>query len=372
MPQLFDSLSFGPVTVPNRVAVAPMCQYSANDGAASDWHLAQWTQYALSRAGYVVLEATGVERIGRISHGCLGLYSDACEAAMARMLAAAKLSADPQTKWGVQLAHAGRKGSAQRPWEGGGPLKPEQDPWQTVAPSAIPFHDGWHTPLALDEAGIARVVAAFVEAAKRAARIGFDTIELHMTHGYLMHEFLSPLSNTRTDQWGGSLENRMRMALTVTRAVKAVLPAHMALTARITGSDWMDGGVTPDECVTLAKALKAEGVVYACVSSGGLVATAKIPQVAGYQVPFAAKVKAESGIVTRAVGLIAEPHQANEIVASGQADCVALARGLLDDPRWVWHAAEKLGAPLALPRQYERAAPKLWPGAAIARPPAKV
>ena len=372
MPQLFDALAIGPITVPNRVTIAPMCQYSANDGCASDWHIAQWTSYGLSRAGLVIVEATGVERAGRISHGDLGLYSDACEAAAARALAVARLNSDPATKWGVQLAHAGRKASAQRPWEGGGALNGTQDPWQTFAPSAIPFHDGWHTPQALDEAGILRIIDLFVAAAKRAVRAGFDAIELHGCHGYLMHEFFSPLSNKRTDQWGGSVENRMRLVLSVARAVKAAVPSHIAVGARISGSDWMDGGATPDEAVALAKALKAEGIVYACVSSGGLVATAKIPQVPGYQVPFAEKVKAESGIVTRAVGLIADANQANDIIASGKADQVALARAMLDNPRWVWHAAEKLGAKLNLPPQFERAGANLWPGAQIARPPAKV
>lgn len=372
MPQLFDALTMGPVTLPNRVAIAPMCQYSADDGCASDWHIAQWTSYGLSRAGLVIVEATGVERSGRISHGDLGIYSDACEAAMARVLAVGRRNSDPATKWGIQLAHAGRKGSAQRPWEGGGPLGAHQDPWPTSAPSAIAFHDGWHTPQALDEAGVARVIDLFVAAAKRAVRVGFEVLELHGAHGYLLHEFFSPLSNKRTDQWGGSLENRMRLILAIARAVKAAVPAHIAVGARITGSDWMEGGVTPDDTVALAKALRAEGIAYACVTSGGLVATAKIPQVANYQVPFAEKVRRESGIVTRAVGLIAEAHQADEIISTGKADQVAIARAMLDDPRWVWHAAEKLGAKLNFPPQMERAGMKLWPGAQIARPPAKV
>ncbi len=372
MSKLFEPLQIGPLTVPNRVAIAPMCQYSANDGAASDWHLAQWTQYALARAGVVVIEATAVERAGRISHGCLGLYSDACEAAFARHLGGARRHAAPDTAWFVQLAHAGRKGSAQRPWEGGKALSAGEDAWQTFAPSAIAFNDGWPTPAALDEAGIQRVIESFVAAARRAVRVGVDGIELHIAHGYLMHEFFSALTNKRTDQWGGSLENRMRLPVAVARAVKAVLPANVALAARITGSDWVEGGVNPDDTVALAKALKGEGVSYLCVSSGALIATAQIPLGPGYQVPFAERVKRDTGVVTRAVGLIADPRQAEDIVASGKADCIAIARGWLDNPHWVWHAAERLGAKIAYPPQYIGAAPGIWPGTAIARPPAKV
>jgi 2,4-dienoyl-CoA reductase-like NADH-dependent reductase (Old Yellow Enzyme family) len=329
-------------------------------------------QFAIGRAGMVVVEATGVERAGRISHNCLGLYSDANEAALARALDAARRIAAPGTCFAIQLGHAGRKASCQPPFEGGKPLARGQDPWQTFAPSAIPFAEGWHTPEALDEAGLARIVAAFRQAAERAVRLGFTAIELHGAHGYLLHEFLSPLSNTRTDGYGGSPEKRMRLPLEVARAVRAVVPPTIALGARITGSEWTDGGLTPDDAVAFARALKAAGTDYVCVSSGGNVAAARIPLEPGYQVPFAAKVKAGSGLATRAVGLIVTPEQAETVIASGQADFVALARAFLDDARWVWHAAERLGAEISPPPQYARTARSAWPGAALLRPePAK-
>jgi 2,4-dienoyl-CoA reductase-like NADH-dependent reductase (Old Yellow Enzyme family) len=345
-----------------------MCQYSASDGCASDWHLQHLMQFAIGRAGMIVLEATAVERLGRISHGCLGLYSDANEAALARVLDPARRIAAPGTCFAIQLAHAGRKASCQAPFQGGRPLPRGEDPWPTVAPSAIPFADGWHVPEALDGKGLQRVVAAFAQAAERSVRLGFGAIELHAAHGYLLHEFLSPISNKRNDGYGGSAENRMRFPLEVARAVRAVVPRTIALGARITGSDWTDGGLTVDDAVAFAAALKAAGADYVCVSSGGNVATAKIPLAPGYQVPFAAKVKAATGIATRAVGLIATPEQAEAIVAEGQADFIAMARAFLDDPRWVWHAAERLGAEITPPPQYARVSRAAWPGAALVRP----
>lgn len=360
---LFSPIAIGPVELPNRIAVAPMCQYSANDGSATDWHVQHLMTLAMSGAGLVVLEATGVERRGRITHGCLGLYSDANEYALARAMAAARSVALPGTKFGIQIAHAGRKASTQIPWKGGKPLGAAEDRWQTVAPSALPFAPDWHTPEALDEAGIGRVVQAFVDAALRAVRIGFEVIELHMAHGYLMHEFNSPLSNRREDAYGGTPEKRMAMLFRVAEAVKAAVPAHVAVGARITGSEWVDGGLTPEDAAALARGLKDRGIVYADVTSGGNVYNAQIPATAGYQVPFARRVKEGSGIVTRAVGLISDAEQAEEIITSGSADMVALARAILDDPRWPWHAAERLGAEIARPPQYARAAPALWPPA---------
>ena len=368
MSRLFSPLALGPIQLPNRIAVAPMCQYSASDGCASDWHLQHLMQFAIGRAGMIVLEATAVERLGASRHGCLGLYSDANEAALARVLDPARRIAAPGTCFAIQLAHAGRKASCQAPFQGGKPLPPGEDPWPTAAPSALPFADGWHVPEALDANGLERVIAAFVQAAKRAVRLGFDAIELHAAHGYLLHEFLSPFSNKRTDSYGGSAESRMRFPLEVARAVRAVVPRSIALGARITGSDWVDGGLTVEDAVAFAAALKAAGVDYACVSSGGNVATAKIPLSPGYQVPFAAKVKAATGIVTRAVGLIAAPEQAEAIVVGGQADCIAMARAFLDDARWVWHAAERLGAEISYPPQYARVSRTTWPGAALVRP----
>ena len=274
----------------------------------------------------------------------------------------------PGTAFAIQLAHAGRKASCQAPFQGGKPLPRGEDPWPTVAPSAVPFADGWHVPEALDAKGLERIVGAFRQAAVRAVRLGFDAIELHGAHGYLLHEFLSPVSNKRNDNYGGSAENRMRLPLEVMRAVRGVVPRTIALGARITGSDWADGGLTADDAVAFAKALKGIGTDYVCVSSGGNVATAKIPLAPGYQVPFAAKVKAATGIATRAVGLIATPEQAEAIIAEGKADFVALARAFLDDARWVWHAAERLGAEISYPPQYARVSRAIWPGAALVRP----
>ncbi len=367
---LFQPLDIGPVHVPNRIAVAPMCQYSSHDGCAEpDWHTQHLMTLAMSGAGLVMLEATAVERLGRITHHCLGLWSDDTQAALARVLASARRVALPGTRFGIQLGHAGRKASAQRPWEGGRALAAEADPWQTVAPSAVPFTDGWHTPAELDEAGLARVRDAFVQAARRAVALGLSVIELHAAHGYLLHQFTSPIANKRTDRYGGSLENRLRFPLEVAHAVRAVLPAHVALGARITGSDWTAGGITVEEAVVFARALQAEGVDYVCVTSGGITLGISIPVAPDYQVPFAERIRKEVGIVTRAVGLIVTPAQAEAIVASGRADQVALARAFLDNPRWGWHAAESLGVKPVFPPQYDRLSASSWPGSALLRAP---
>ena len=359
---LFSPIRLAGLELSNRVVVSPMCQYSADDGCANDWHLMHLGMLANSGAGLVVVEATHVERHGRITHGCLGLYSDDNEAALARVVSQARRRGT--ARFGIQLAHSGRKGSAQRPWEGGGALTAAEDPWQTIAASAIPFGDGWHTPREATERDLDRVRDAFVNSAQRALRIGFDAIELHMAHGYLLHGFLSPLSNKRTDQYGGSFENRMRFPLSVARAVRAAVPKEVPLGARITGSDWRDGGLTPDDAVATAKALKAEGLDFLCVSSGGVALDIRNPSDLGYNLPMAGRVKREAGIATRAVGLIVTPEQAEAAVATGAADMVALGRALLDDPHWGWHAAHALGAEVKLPRQYLRAGPKLWAPAA--------
>lgn len=366
---LFDSLAIGPVTVPNRIAVAPMCQYSSHDGCADpDWHTQHLMTLAMSGAGLVMVEATAVERLGRISHGCLGLWDDATQAALARVMASARRVALQGTKFGIQLGHAGRKGSSRRPWEDGRPLSVAEDPWTTVSASAEPFADAWHTPQALDDAGLERVKGAFVQAAQRAVALGFEVLELHAAHGYLLHQFASPLANKRADRYGGSLENRLRFPLEVARAVKAAVPAHVAVGARITGSDWHPEGVTVDEAVVFASALKEAGLHYACVTSGGITLGIRIPVGPDYQVPFAEQVRKRSGIVTRAVGLIVTPQQAQAIVAEGRADQVALARAFLDDPRWGWHAAEALGRKPMFPPQYDRLSASAWPGAALVRP----
>ena len=366
---LFSPFTLGPLELPNRIVISPMCQYSADDGSPNPvWHRQHWAQLAMSGAGLVVVEATGVERSGRITHGCTGIYSDANETAMARELAAAKSLAVPGTRFGIQLAHAGRKASAQRPWDGGKALGSGEDPWPTVAPSAIPFDSSWPTPQALDEAGLVRIRDAFVAAARRAAAAGFDSVELHMAHGYLLHSFLSPLSNHRTDAYGGTLANRMRLPLEIARAVHAAIPDHMALGARITGTDWVEGGWTVEDAVILARELRAAGIHFVCVSSGGVRGGVQVPVKPGYQVHLAARVREGAGIATRAVGLIADSLQAERIVAEGQADLVAIARAFLDNPRWVWHAADRLGARTTYPPPYARVAAPLWPGAKIARP----
>ncbi|MFI0846029.1 NADH:flavin oxidoreductase/NADH oxidase [Mesorhizobium sp. IMUNJ 23232] len=365
MTDLFSPITLGGLEIPNRIAVAPMCQYSADDGSASDWHLQQWMTYAMSGAGMVTIEMTDVERRGRISHGCMGLYSDHNEAAAKRALDAAKRVAAPSTKFGVQLAHAGRKASCQRPWEGGGPLKPGEDPWQTVSASAIPFDTTWHTPHALTEAEIEALVEHFSAAARRAVRAGFDFIELHSAHGYLLHQFISPLSNRREDAYGGSLENRLRFPLAVAKAVREAAPGLM-IGARISVTDWVDGGLSVEEGVEVAKAYKAAGLAYICCSSGGNSPLQKIPTGPGYQVHLAEAVRKGAGIPVRAVGMIDEPLQANQIVANGRADMVALARALLADPRWPWRAAAVLGHQLTVAPQLARAAhlPRKWEQAA--------
>lgn len=367
MSRLFSEIALGPITLPNRLVIAPMCQYSAADGCATDWHLQHLMTLAMSGAGLVVVEATAVERIGRITHGCLGLYSDESEYALARALAAARSVALPGTGFAVQLAHAGRKASARRPWEGGGPLQPGEDPWPTCGASPIPFAPDWHVPQPLDEAGLVRIREAFVTAARRASRIGFDAIELHMAHGYLLHSFLSPVSNTRDDAWGGDAERRMAFPLSVAAAVREAVGPGVALGARITGSDWIEGALMVDDAVALARRLRELGFDYACVSSGGISAEARVSLSPGYQVPFAARVKADTGIATRAVGLILDAHQAEAILAEGKADMVAIARAVLDDPRWGWHAAEALGEEIAYPPQYARVKPRLWPGRQMLR-----
>jgi 2,4-dienoyl-CoA reductase-like NADH-dependent reductase (Old Yellow Enzyme family) len=319
---------------------------------------------AMSGAGQIIVEATAVERHGRITHGCVGIYSDDNMRSMARVLAAARAVAMPGAVFGIQLAHAGRKGSAERPWEGGQALKPDADPWPVIAASALPHDNGWHVPAEATEADLVRVREAFVESARRSVALGFEVIELHMAHGYLMNQFTSPIANQRNDSWGGSRDKRHAFPLSVAKAVRAVVPETVALGARISGSDWAEGGATIDDAVALAQSLENAGMEWLCVSSGGAaMQSQKITIGPGYQVPFAEAVKKAVRIPVRAVGLITEPQQAEDILARGQADIIALARAFLDNPRWGWHAAEALGESVKLPVQYERVAPKLWPPA---------
>ncbi|PWJ87111.1 2,4-dienoyl-CoA reductase-like NADH-dependent reductase (Old Yellow Enzyme family) [Mesorhizobium loti] len=335
---LFQPITLDGLTFPNRIAVAPMCQYSAEDGSASDWHLYHWMNLAMSGAGMVTVEMTDVERRGRITHGCLGLYSEDNEAAARRTLDAARRVAAPGTKFGSQLAHAGRKASNRKPWEGGGPLQPNEDPWQTVSASAIAYDTGWNVPHALEDEEILQLIERFTDAARRAERAGFDFLELHAAHGYLIFQFLSPLSNQRTDRWGGSLENRMRLVVEIAKAVRKATPRLM-LGARLSVKDWVAGGFDVEDAIEVAKALKDLGVAYLCCSSGGNSPLQKLPTGPGYQVHLAEAVRKGADIPTRAVGLIDDPKQAEAILAEGRADMVALARAFLADPRWGWRAA---------------------------------
>ncbi|MFA6153629.1 NADH:flavin oxidoreductase/NADH oxidase [Mesorhizobium sp.] len=351
---LFQPITLDGLDFPNRIAVAPMCQYSADDGSASDWHLYHWMNLAMSGAGMVTVEMTDVERRGRITHGCLGLYSDHNEAAARRTLDAARRVAAPGTKFGTQLAHAGRKASNRKPWDGGGPLRPDEDPWQTVSASAIAYDTGWNVPHALEDDEILQLIERFAEAARRAERAGFDFIELHAAHGYLIFQFLSPLSNQRTDRWGGSAENRMRLVVEIAKAVRKAAPKLM-LGARLSVKDWVDGGFDVPDAIEVAKALRDVGVAYLCCSSGGNSPLQKVPGGPGYQVHLAEAVRKGAGIPTRAVGLIDNPKQAEAIVAEGRADMVAVARAFLADPRWGWRAAATLGEPIHPAPQLARA-----------------
>ena len=358
---LFSPIKLADLELPNRIVVSPMCQYSADDGCANDWHLTHLGMLANSGAGLLVVEATHVERIGRITHGCLGLYTDANEAALAHVIAHCKRIGT--TKLGVQLAHAGRKASSQRPWEGGLGLKHNgggDEPWETIGPSAISFGDAWSAPREMQEADFDRVRDAFVASAKRALCIGFDAIELHAAHGYLMHSFASPISNKRTDRYGGARENRFRFPLEVAEAVRAVVPRGVPLGARITGSDWHEQGLSVEDAVAFAQALHTRGLDYIDTSSGGVQVDVRNPIDAGYNVSLAERIKREVGIATRVVGLITTPEQAEDIIAAGKADMVAMARAFLDQPHWGWSAARKFGASIAHPPQYARASAKMW------------
>ena len=349
---LFQPLTLRGLTLPNRIVIAPMCQYSAVDGCATDWHIIHLGHLAVSGAGLLILEATGVEPQGRISRECLGMYSEACEAALARVLAVVRRYANMPI--GIQLGHAGRKGSQKKPTDGRGNVPASEGGWHTDAPSALPFIPEWQTPRALDRDGMERVKAAFVDATRRSARLGLDMIELHYAHGYLMSSFLSPIANRRDDAYGGSREKRMRFPLEVFAAVREAWPAERPLGVRCNGTDWDEAGITPDDAVAFSKELKALGCDYVDVSSGGN-SMARIPLGPGYQVPFAARVRREAGIATMAVGQIRDPRHAEAILAEGEADMIALGRGMLNDPRWPWHAAEDLGEQASFPYPYFRA-----------------
>ncbi|MGL6112203.1 MAG: NADH:flavin oxidoreductase/NADH oxidase [Rubrivivax sp.] len=356
MSSLFSPYALGPLALKNRIVIAPMCQYSATGGAATDWHLIHLGHLALSGAGLMFIEATAVEAVGRITPGCLGLWSDATEAALQRVLSAVRRHSPMPIA--IQLGHAGRKASSHVPWDGGQLIARDLGGWWPQAPSALAHARGEAPPQALDRDGLRRIVAAFVDAAVRAHRLGLDAIELHAAHGYLLHQFLSPISNARDDEYGGSLNNRMRFPLQVFDAVRAALPATMPLGVRLSATDWVDGGWDITQSLAFARALKSRGLSFLHVSSGGVSQSQTIPIGPGYQVGLAEQLRRETGLPTIAVGLITEPEQAEAIVASGQADLVALARGMLFDPRWPWHAAARLGATVEAPPQYWRSTPR--------------
>jgi NADPH2 dehydrogenase len=365
---LFSPIKLADLELKNRIVVPPMCQYSADDGCANDWHMTHLGMLANSGAGLGVVEATHVERPGRITHGCLGLYNDANEAALERVINHCRRIG--KAKFGIQLAHAGRKASTQRPWEGGKSIKRNgvgsDEPWETMGPSGFPFGPDWPAPREMSPRDFAGVQELFVDAARRAVRIGFDAVELHMAHGYMFHSVQSPLSNRRDDEYGPGRQAGWRFLFETAAAVRAVVPRGTPLGARITGSDWMDGGLTTDDAVEFARGLKQAGLDFVCVSSGGARADVRNPTTPGYNVPAAERVRREAGITTRAVGLITSAQEAEAIVASGKADMVAIGRAFLDDPHWAWEAARQLGAEVERPNQYLRVGRSLWSG--VSRP----
>jgi 2,4-dienoyl-CoA reductase-like NADH-dependent reductase (Old Yellow Enzyme family) len=356
MSQLFSPFTLGPLQLENRIAIAPMCQYSADEGLATDWHMIHLGHLALSGAAILFLEATAVTPEGRISAKDLGLWSDDHATALAPVIKAIRRHSP--IKLAIQLAHAGRKASSAVPWEGGANVAPGDGGWQTVAPSPLPHAEGESTPVELDADGMQRVIDGFVDAARRSHALGFDAIELHAAHGYLLHQFLSPLSNKRTDEYGGSLEHRMRFPLVVFRAVRAAVPAEMTVGVRISAYDWVDGGWDVEQSIVFAQELERAGCHFIHVSSGGVSPLQKIPVGPGYQIGFAECIRRETGMPVIGVGMITEAVQAEAILEKGQADMVALARAMLFDPRWPWHAAAELGAKVQAPPQYWRSQPR--------------
>jgi 2,4-dienoyl-CoA reductase-like NADH-dependent reductase (Old Yellow Enzyme family) len=358
MPSLFDPFTTRGLTLPHRIVVSPMCEYSSTDGFANDWHLIHLGSRAVGGAALVITEATAVTAEGRISPFDLGIYKDAHVEMLQRII---RFIHAQGSAAGMQLAHAGRKGSTQRPWEGHSGVAPENGGWTPIAPSAEPFSDTYPMPRALETSEIAGIAQAFADAAVRARNAGFDMLELHGAHGYLIHEFLSPITNKRTDRYGGSFENRIRFCLEVVDAVRHVWPEHAPLWLRISATDWVAGGWDVDEAVELARRVREHGIDLIDCSSGGLSMKQQIAIGPGYQVPFAERIKREAAIATGAVGLITTAKQADEIVRRGQADCVLLARELLRDPYFPLHAAQELGVRLPWPAQYLRAAPEGTP-----------
>jgi 2,4-dienoyl-CoA reductase-like NADH-dependent reductase (Old Yellow Enzyme family) len=352
LPHLFRPIAFRSVTARNRIMVSPMCQYSATDGVANDWHFQNLASRAVGGAGLVFVEMTNVEARGRISAGCMGLWNDAQRDALARIARFVKAQGAVA---GIQLAHAGRKASLTRPWEGGKGLAPGQGGWPIIAPSPLPFGEGHPVPQEMDSATIAEIVAKFAASTRRAREAGFDAIELHGAHGYLISSFLSPITNLRADRYGGGFENRARFLLEVIDAVRSEWPEDRPLFVRISCTDWMEGGWDLEASVKLAQVLKAGGKVdLVDCSSGGVDPRQKLNVFPGYQVPFAAAIRSRAGIATGAVGMISAPEMAESIIAEGKADLIVMARAFLNDPYWPLHAAKALKAKIPWPSQYQR------------------
>lgn len=352
MPLLFSPFTIKHITLKNRIVVSPMCQYSSVDGFANDWHLVHLGSRAVGGAAAIITEATAVSPEGRISPDDLGIWKDEHIEKLKQITTFIKAQGSVAA---IQLAHAGRKASTRSEWKGGGNIPSAEGGWQAVSASAIAFNEGYTAPLALDKQGIEKVIKDFVNAAQRALHAGFDIIEIHAAHGYLIHQFLSPLSNRRTDNYGGSFENRIRLLLEIIEAVQKVWPAHLPLWVRISATDWVEGGWNIDEAVQLAGILKEKAVDLIDVSSGGLVPGAKIPVAPAYQVPFAARIKKQTGIATGAVGIITEAQQAEDILESSDADIIIMGREMLRDPYFPMHAAKQLGYDFTWPVQYRRA-----------------
>ncbi|KQT54283.1 oxidoreductase [Aureimonas sp. Leaf454] len=358
-PALFRPLTVGGLALSNRIVIAPMCQYSAENGCMTDWHQMHLGSLALSGAALLTIEASAVVPEGRITYGDVGLWNDETEEAMARVLESVRRWSDMPIA--IQLAHAGRKASTEKPWLGGAQLPPDHaNGWQTVGASPLAFGAKDAPPTELDESGLQRLREAFAEAARRSARLGIDAVQIHGAHGYLLHQFLSPLSNRREDAYGGSLENRMRFPLEIFDAVRAAFPADKPVTMRVSGTDWVENGWDVASTVAFAKVLEARGCSAIHVSSGGLDPRQDIPVGPNYQVPLARSVKEACGLPVVAVGLITDYEQAEAIVGTGDADMIALARTILYDPRWPWHAAAHLGAKVKAPPQYLRSQPRRY------------
>lgn len=358
--KLFSEFQLGPISLNNRVVVSPMCQYIAENGKANDWHLMHYGSMSIGAGGLLMFEATHVSAQGRITHNCLGLFDDDTEVALKRVVDFCRNNG--QAKLGIQLAHSGRKGSTKTPMDGGIPLAPDEHPWGTIAPSALPFADGWHEPKEMDRQDLSRVKEEFVHAAQRAVKLGFDVIELHAAHGYLLNQFTSPLSNMRTDEYGGDLLSRLRYPLEIFDAVKDVIPRDVALGARISGSDWVPSGLNPDEMSVFARELEARGCHFVDVTSGQLDSRQDIDFAPGFNLPFSNRVKQDTRMAAMAVGMITTPQQAEDALLSGEADLIALARAVMDNPRWLWHAARQLGDEINYVPGYQRCHPKVWQG----------